>query len=561
MKRGLCCMALLLLFCAPAWAADPQAPAVKAPEVKTPEVKAPVAKVPEVKAPAAPTAKLPEAAPAKPAGVAPQAFAELFFPPVGKLDTPLAKRGTPLEYSELHAWLQGYSKEPGVKLYSLGKSQKGNDIWALRISSPKPRLRMLVMARVHGNEPGASEGQLQFIHSLLRGELKAIRKDMDFLLIPMGNPDGALAGQRHTADGGDINRDYTVTNLVETRHLAAAIRSYDPHLLIDEHEFSVRGRMDGKTLPYDLLAAGGNEPNLPKSLVELTNEVYAAAVHAGMKKAGLRSGPYELVSEDAKTGKLKVQESGTTFASAKNFMALPGRVSFIFEGQRLDASLLNIQRRAYSHYVAVKSAAETAHANADRTKTVLAASRKEIQAQKLWELERKPVIQERLYPLAVAASKSIVDSPALFTNRSAGTAASTAVVPACYVIPANRADLAERLMRMGLKVGKLKMPVPAEAEVQTIQSVSAAGEMYKGSESDRYKGVSMVKIGTGVKREARTFAKGDFVVPANQPGRLYLQTLETASPSGFATLGVLGDKVGMEVPVYRVMKPLPMGSF
>lgn len=483
----------------------------------------------------------------------PPALAAALFPPVkGEINTPGAASKTFTEYADAKSWLDGYAKEKGVELASLGKSPSGNDIWAVRLPNPKAKLRMMVFARVHGNEPGSSEAALQFIHSLVRGDLKAARKDVEFLIIPFGNPDGSIANKRQTASGADINRDYTTNNQPETRILSNAFRTFDPHILVDLHEYTVWGRLGDKSSPFDLLIAGANEPNIPDVLVRHL-AVYSDAVTAALSAKGMRGGIYELLSMDKESGKLKVAESATTFVSGKNFLGMPSRVSFLFEVRGIGLGNQHYERRTMAGYTALTAMLQTGIANADKTKAVLAQTKKELMAATKWELARKPKNEERMYPLTDAETSTIKEVPATFVNRSAGAVTATVDVPAAYIIPAARKDLVERLQYMGVTVATLKKPLKLAVDVQTIESVTPDGELYKG--------FAKQKVTTSVKQDTRNFAKGDFVVSTAQRNRLYLQVLEAASPSGFATLGVLGDKAGAEVPVFRVMKELPKGSF
>lgn len=479
----------------------------------------------------------------------PPALAAALFPPVkGELHTPGAQNKVFTEYAEMKAWLEGYAKEPGMELASLGKSQNGRDIWAVRLAGGTPVLRMMVFARVHGNEPASSEAALQFIHELTRGGLKAERQKVEFLIIPVSNPDGSSDMKRLTASGIDINRDYTTTHQVETRILSKAFREFDPHLLVDLHEYTVWGRLGDKSSPFDLLVAAPNESNIPKALVDHADMYYTEVVKA-LAGNGMRGGLYELLSMDKETGKLRVAESATTFVSAKNFLGMPGRISFIFEVRGIGLGNQHFERRTLAGVTALAAALKTGIANADKTMQVLEQTRKEILAATEWELVRKPVREERVYPLTDAATNTIQDVPATFTNRTGGTPGTKVAVPAAYIIPADRKDIIEPLERMGVTCAILKQDLQLDVEVQTIDTVQPDGNLYKGYPKQ--------KVTASVKKDSRAFKKGDFVIPTDQRNKLYLQVLETASPSGFATLRVLGDQPGAEAPVYRVMTALP----
>jgi N-acetylmuramoyl-L-alanine amidase len=83
----------------------------------------------------------------------------------------------------------------------IGRSAEGRPIRALRIGSPRARVKLLVVGAVHGNEP-AGRAVVQRLRRARPPRGTAL------WLIDDANPDGSAAGSRHNANGVDLNRNF-----------------------------------------------------------------------------------------------------------------------------------------------------------------------------------------------------------------------------------------------------------------------------------------------------------------------------------------------------------------
>jgi len=467
----------------------------------------------------------------------PEAFAAALFPaPQATLATPGAAAKTFTAYEQIESFVAPLAKAAGAQVGSLLKTAQGREVWAIKFANPQAKLRVMFIARVHGDEPGASEGALQLIEALSRGELKGKTGALEILVVPMANPDGSAAMKRRTAAGGDINRDFIKYEFAETRALQNEIQRFDPHVVVDAHEFTVWGRLGDQTIAADLMSAGPNEPNLPAALVALHDQSFRRAIDRELAGAGLRHELYELLSTDKASGKLRVAESATTFVSAKNFHAMGGRVSLLLEGRGIGLGEQHMARRTLAQFLAMKAIVDTAQAQADSVRKTLADSRAQIQGLKTWELERKPIQQQRDFTLADSASNALVKVPADFVNRSQGQAAASVTVPRYYLIPQSQKSTVEELALIGVKATQLGQPLSAEVGVQTVQ-LSQDGKKLR------------VKADTAAAK--RDFAVGDFLIDTRQNAALYLQILEGASPNGLVHTGQFGSAGQVELPFYR----------
>ena len=460
----------------------------------------------------------------------------LFVSPAVSFATPGATTGTFTPYARVQDYLETIARTSDAKLYSLLKTEQGREVWALRLGNPKAKVRVMVYARVHGDEPAASEGALAFLDALTRGELKGRYDDVQVVVVPMANPDGGVAMKRVTAKGGDINRDFVKYDYAETRAIQSEILRFDPHVVVDAHEFTVWGRLGERTSASDMQSAGPNEPNLPKALVEAHERLFRSAISRNFAQHGLRHDLYELLSMDKESGKLQVGESATTFVSAKNYHAMSGRFSFLFETRGIGLGDQNMPRRTLSHYQGMKAIVETAQANADGIVKLVAAARHELAARKSWELDRKPVREAREFALADGPSGQLVKIPVEFVNRTQGKPGATVSVPRYYLIPQSAKASVDILAQMGVTVGQLRKPLKATVGVQTAE-IAKQG--------------AVLKVGSATSEASRTFVAGYYVIDTRQRANLLLQVLEGASPNSFVRAGLLGKEGTLELPFYR----------
>ena len=84
---------------------------------------------------------------------------------------------------------------------TIGRSAQDRPIQALRVGSPRARVKVLVVGQVHGNEPAGKA----VIARLRRARPP---RGTAIWLVDDANPDGSAAGTRHNANGVDLNRNF-----------------------------------------------------------------------------------------------------------------------------------------------------------------------------------------------------------------------------------------------------------------------------------------------------------------------------------------------------------------
>jgi N-acetylmuramoyl-L-alanine amidase len=84
---------------------------------------------------------------------------------------------------------------------TIGRSEQGRPIRAMRVGSPRARVKLLAVGTIHGNEQAGRA---------VVSRLRRMRppRGTAIWLVDDANPDGTAAGSRHNSHGVDLNRNF-----------------------------------------------------------------------------------------------------------------------------------------------------------------------------------------------------------------------------------------------------------------------------------------------------------------------------------------------------------------
>jgi hypothetical protein len=123
---------------------------------------------------------------------------------------------------QVAAWSAQLAERHGLKQLDYGRSPQGRPLTAL-MAGPSTASRLIVM--LTGQHPPEYPGARSF-EIAAETLLAEVPGDIRVLLIPLFNPDGAVAGHwRHTAAGIDSNRDWFDATLPEIEAAQTLIKS------------------------------------------------------------------------------------------------------------------------------------------------------------------------------------------------------------------------------------------------------------------------------------------------------------------------------------------------
>ncbi|HEY4002618.1 MAG TPA: M14 family zinc carboxypeptidase, partial [Candidatus Xenobia bacterium] len=233
--------------------------------------------------------------------------------------TPWETTGHFTTMAQLAEFLHGLSSRGSwkVSVQSAGQSSiEHKPIWAVRLTPPSPELKVMILARVHGNEPAATESALTLIRDIVsdQGDKAGMYRQCEFLVVPCLNPEGAEKAQAE-ADGNDgwwgslgrdndeeldINRDYLRLSTSEARTAVALYNNFQPSLVMDLHEFESRPLVAGdgwwRAEYWDLLIGAGRAPWASPALRTYCRTVAQDVLFPKLDGQGVRTEYYMLPS-------------------------------------------------------------------------------------------------------------------------------------------------------------------------------------------------------------------------------------------------------------------------
>ena len=122
-----------------------------------------------------------------------------------------------------------------INFETIGESVLGNPIYGLKIG--KGEKRVLMWSQMHGNESTTTKALFDLLNTLLdsKSKLTHILDSCNLYIIPILNPDGALAYTRINANEVDLNRDAQNLTQPESNVLRKIFESFKPHYCYNLH--------------------------------------------------------------------------------------------------------------------------------------------------------------------------------------------------------------------------------------------------------------------------------------------------------------------------------------
>ena len=146
------------------------------------------------------------------------------------------------EHSLSHRYITHKHIEPLLEKRSdifhvetIGQSVLNNPIYGLKIGNGKKRI--LMWSQMHGNESTTTKALFDLFNTFLdtHSELNYILEACTLYIIPILNPDGALAYTRINANGVDLNRDAQNLTQPESTVLRNIFETFKPHFCYNLH--------------------------------------------------------------------------------------------------------------------------------------------------------------------------------------------------------------------------------------------------------------------------------------------------------------------------------------
>lgn len=490
----------------------------------------------------------------------------------GKIQTPLELN----EYSRLtsHAemmeYLQELEAESDILTISIiGQSVQGRDIPALYFSLDKEfgsrrdeKLVVLIYCQQHGNEPSSKEAALVVARDLINEE-QHLLENLDLILVPMANPDGADMKQRRNANNMDLNRNHVILSEPESLALHSLFLKWMPEVTLDVHEFNASsknwfaaGYMKDAEEMFDYVS----NLNIAPEIIDLSSGSLLTEVGDKLKDKGFRFHRYTVGGPPNVS---RIRHSTTNINDGRQSMGIYNTFSFIFEGKRFNDLVSNIERRTAGQTAAMQVFLDTMGEHFREIMNITHAARRDLLEN---PVPGEPPIQLHMdyfadperptlnYPVFdLMAWKHVVRTVGNYEPQVRTT--QTITRPVAYIFSKDEERLIDLLSRHQIEMGRLADDTDIEVEIYRILKVTPIEEEDKPGE--------MVKVRT--KTKTLTLEWDSVVVYLQQrAGNLIPLLLEPQSSFGICTERSGREyrfdylRSGRQYPIFRLMNSVAL---
>ncbi|MDH3287991.1 MAG: M14 family zinc carboxypeptidase [Betaproteobacteria bacterium] len=420
------------------------------------------------------------------------------------LQTPLEEGGyTHLtSASEVGHFLKTIEKRDTRARHAIiGISAEGRPLDALFVSEsievlarggmPGERLRVMIVGSLHGTEPGGAEAILMLARDLVEAPPRALLALMEFILVPLGNPDGHESGERISAGGVNLG----ALTPPENRALVDALARWRPDVFIDLHEATIYKpktlARQGYLTDFETQIEIGNNPNIDPAIRALSRERIRPAIVSRLQREGLRANDY--IGEIRDIGQ-PIAHGSLTLRNLRNRAGMEGAFSLLVEN-RLDPpgdtypTPQNIRARTAKQLMSLRTVLLVCLAERHE---IAARSRA---ARRAWQ---RADADERVFLVAAYGPDSgretipirlrrITDGQVeMRTFRYLGRIVPSEALelPAAYGITAHQDTIGAALKRQHIRYEILRKPRECRATVQHVEAREKA-ESTRGRTSER----------------------------------------------------------------------------
>ena len=459
----------------------------------------------------------------------------------------------------------------------IGRSVEHRDIPALFFTTDdrfgqnrakKPLV--LIYAQQHGDEPAGKEGALLAARELV-GPRNALLEQLDLILVPQVNPDGAEANRRVNARGADLNRDHVMLVQPETLALHQLFLQWMPEVTVDLHEYNVSQPSwfaEGFIVDADLMIDRVTNLNIAVSLREFSDELFLPQLFERLGGHGTpekRPRVYRY-PVGGPPSKKRLRHSTLNINDGRQSMGVYNTLSFIVEGTQYSDVSADLRRRAQGQSATILAFLEIIAENRRQVIDRVSTARKLLTARSTFaEDPSQPRRIAIRMDYAPDSQRPTLENFPIFDLHSWRPATKdldnyepqvetqlTVEKPFGYVIPASEKRLLKLLARHRIRGWRLPEDSRLRAETYTITNVSNSNEEDKPSE----------KVAVHKKSSNRLIHKGAMIVPlAQQAGIALPLMLEPQSSWSICTTRSgrqqrFADylKVGTEYPVLRLLQ-------
>lgn len=443
--------------------------------------------------------------------------------------------------------------------HSLGTSLEDRDIPYLKIGngdfgSDEGKLRVLIFAQQHGNEPSGKEAALVLARDFADGNRTEVLEALDILLVPSVNPDGAEVHQRRNAADVDLNRSHLILNGHEAKALRELFHRWEPEVTLDVHEYQPWRQSwheHGYVRLFEAMYGLPTNLNVLADLRRLGTEEFLPYVDRHITERGFTQHEY-LVGDPE-----YIRYSTSNVNDGRQGFAILGTLSMILEGKNGRTETDDIERRTAAQVVALEGLLHFAAERAGDIRSTVSRAREDLREGRVRQLVLVMDRERGEGPLTIPAMGVQEDDDGdryvetdTVTAEIQGyypgvTAERTTAVPQAYLVPADRESVIDVM-----RAHRVEMQELEPGRILAVERVRIEGF----EEVERKGGVATQPV---VSTDETTYEtrSGDMLIPTAQlHGVMVATALEPESMHslhGYAEFGDLRSEG--DYPVLRVI--------
>ncbi len=464
-----------------------------------------------------------------------------------------------------------------MTLRAIGRSFEGRPIPMAIIADPPvrtvedvgDRAVVLLFGSIHAGEICGKEALGMIARDLALHEAPDVLDELVVCLVPILNVDGnermspdnrpgqngpERMGERHNAQGLDLNRDWVKLDAPETRAIVAFQNEWDPLVVVDTH--TTNGSLHRYTLTYQ----GPKHPAGDRRILEyVRDEMLPRIGRAVESETGYQTFFYGNFADD--------------HTKWVTYPAEP-RYGVAYRGLR---SVHSVITEAYA-YAPFRDRVLATRAFCEEVLRFTAANRSEMESQRSSAREKQiawgvdpsaaPPLPVRVEARSFAEKVEILGYEerhgpggrpdpieprtyeSAFWNDFVGV--DFVRTPWAYALPAECVDAIRLLRAHGIELIELERDAEVDAQRYRIEGVQRADRVYEWHRR--------VELTVHSERAMMRLRAGDALIPTAQPlGRLAAYLLEPRATDGLAAWNAFDEwlEVGAAFPVHRIMTPRP----
>lgn len=431
-----------------------------------------------------------------------------------------------------------------ITVGSIGVSQRGFNVPSVTFSNKNTipeadKIRVCFLASIHGNEPISTDGMLYLMTELANNQKYSHLFDNIILeIIPMVNVDGYIDDKRDANDKTDLNRNLTILDVVETVNVKNAINRFNPHVVIDFHEYEPTKKdfleiNDCFTSSYDIMFLYTGNLNVNSNIRKLIREDFVSPTKAVLEQNNRRVTDYLTTAWSDK--KVVLNIGGNSARSSATNYALQNRISILMEIRGVSEKEKAVKRRIETSFLTAISYLEIAANKADLVKESILKANQET-------AQKKDAI-------ILSSESEKINFPFVFVNTCTNEF-ETVLFEANYNV--NQSPVTTRNRPDGY--------VLATTSKQIIKTLNASGIIYQiidaktRLEVETFKQLDSRKF--DIIKESVEIPEGAIVIDESQKmGNLIIELLEPEGNNSFVANRLLKPFKGTNtLRIYRINK-------